>query len=310
MELYKKYRPTDLSEVVGQPDAVRVLTDMVKRRDVPHTILFSGPSGVGKTTIARILKEDIGCGDQDFKEINAADTRGIDDVRNIREFMGLAPMSGRCRVYLVDECHNLTKDAQTAALKMLEDTPRHVYFMLATTEPGKLLPTIRTRSTHLELKPVGVADMQTLVKRVAKAENFVMSDGLLDKIVEVAEGSCRKALVLLETAIAAGTDEDDQINAVKGGAHQEEAIRIARLLVAGGTKWGEMAKCLKECKELTNDGVEGLRYMVLGYAKAILLNGKQDPRCCAIIEEFGRHMFDSKTAGFVLACYAVINPPK
>ena len=133
MELYKKHRPSYLEDVFGQPEAVKVLGSMIEKDDLPHSILFTGPSGVGKTTLARILKEELECHANDFKEINCADFRGIDTIRDIRNNMNRQSLMGGPLIWLIDEAHKLTNDAQTAFLKMLEDTPKHVYFFLATT---------------------------------------------------------------------------------------------------------------------------------------------------------------------------------
>jgi len=143
VELYRKYRPTKFSQVLGQREAIATLANMGKRRAVPHCLLFTGPSGVGKTTLIRILREKLGCKEHDYVEINAAEARGIDTIRDIQRRLTLSPLSGRCRVWAIDECHRLTTDAQSALLKILEDTPPTAYFMLATTEPNKLLTTER-----------------------------------------------------------------------------------------------------------------------------------------------------------------------
>src|SRR5687768_10085551 len=122
--LYKKHRPKTLKGIVGQDGAVASLQKMIDRNLIPHAILFTGDSGVGKTTIARILKDHLECGDPDFIEVNAADSKGIDMVRDIRSRAGLSPMAGPCRVWLIDEAHKLTTDAQNCILKILEDGPR------------------------------------------------------------------------------------------------------------------------------------------------------------------------------------------
>src|SRR5690606_3369465 len=109
--------------------------------DIPHAMLFTGPSGCGKTTLARILRVKLRCSDNDFQEINAADFRGIDSIRSMRQQVGAAPLGGDSRIWLIDEAHSMTADAQNAFLKLLEDTPRHVYFFLATTDPQKLKKT-------------------------------------------------------------------------------------------------------------------------------------------------------------------------
>jgi len=147
-----------------------MLAQMVKRNKVPHTLLFSGPPGCGKTTLARILRKKLNCGKYDFSEVNCADFRGIDMVRDIRSHLQQAPISGDCRVWLIDEAHKLSNDAQNAFLKMLEDTPNHVYFFLATTNPQKLLKTIRTRCTEVVVKSLGDKNMEELIDDVIVGE--------------------------------------------------------------------------------------------------------------------------------------------
>ena len=137
-ELYKKHRPKTLARVVGNKSTVEALRSMLEARTLPHTLLFHGPSGTGKTTLARIVKNELGCLPTDFHEHNSSDFRGIDFIRELRSKVNLAA-AGPCRVWIIDECHQLTRDAQNAALKILEDTPSHVYFFLCTTDPQKLI---------------------------------------------------------------------------------------------------------------------------------------------------------------------------
>ena len=151
-ELYKKHRPKNLKRVFGQSVAIGTLKPLIEAKQVPHSLLLTGPSGCGKTTLARILVKELKCAKADFMEVNCADFRGIDTVRDIRTRMMQAPIGGDCRVWLIDEAHMLTSAAQTAFLKMLEDTPDHIYFFLATTHPQKLLKTIKTRCTEIKLK--------------------------------------------------------------------------------------------------------------------------------------------------------------
>ena len=140
-----KYRPKRLADFLGNTETVQALRALMEREEMPHTILFTGPSGTGKTTLARIVARRLQCSEHDLQELNTADFRGIDTIRDVVRNMALCPMSGSCRVWILDEVHQLSKDAQHALLKALEDTPKHVYFLLATTDPAKLLPTIRTR---------------------------------------------------------------------------------------------------------------------------------------------------------------------
>ena len=205
---------------------------------------------------------------------------------------------------VVHNCHKLTGDAQTALLKMLEDTPSHAYFILATTDPQKLNPTIRTRATEIVLKSLDRVMMNSLLKDVMGKEGTKLSKDVVDKIVQSAEGSPRKALVILNQVMGLEMEED-QLGAAGVAEASPNAIKIARLLMDPRTKWPEMAAVLKEIDE----DAEGLRYMVLGYAQSVMLGGgKAAERAYQIVLGFQYNFFDSKRAGLVAACYGVLVP--
>ena len=305
-ELYKKYRPTKLSEIAGNNDALAVLRGFARRRAVPHCLLLTGPSGCGKTTLARILRRKLRCGDHDFKELNTADFRGIDMVREIRSQVGLSPMDGETRVWLLDECHQLSMSASQAFLKLLEDTPLHVYFMLATTEPQKLLRTIRTRATEIGVKPLGGPDMGALLGRVADAEGFELFEDVRDKIVDAADGSPRKALVLLN-AVIGEPDEERQLAMVAGGVAEREAIEIARALMNPRSTWADVSRVLKGIEGL-DEAAEGIRYLVLAYMSTVSLNNsRQASRACDVIELFSEPFWNTKRAGLIAACHEAVS---
>jgi len=272
------------------------------KKGLPHALLFTGPSGCGKTTLARVLKNKLRCSDHDFKEMNCADFRGIDMVRDIRASVNLAPMNGECRIWLIDECHELTKNAQNAFLKLLEDTPRHVYFFLATTDPGKLLKTIITRCSQIKVALVPDRELSKHLETIIKAETKTVPGDVLEKIVETAEGSVRKALVLLDQVI--GMDnEKEQLSVIQRAEAEREGIAVARALMNPRIRWPEMAKVLKE----TTEEPETIRWIVLGYMRSVLLGGgKLAPRAAGIIEEFSEPFYNSKAAGLTFACYSII----
>ncbi len=304
VELYKQYRPTTFKQVLGQPEAVKILEDLVKRKKVPHALLLTGGSGVGKTTIARILQDKLDCSDSDFFELNAADTKGIDTIRDIRQSMGYTPMQGSSRIWYVDECAKLTSDAQTCLLKMLEDTPSHVYFILSTTDPQKVIKTIHTRCTEIKLSSLTPKDIEDLLVSVSTKEKTKVPQEVIDRIVEVAEGSARKALVILHQVIGLKT-EQEQLDAVQNSESRQQAIEIARALLNPATRWPAMAKILKEVD--TSDP-EGIRYLVLAYASNVMLGGGGNllDRAYLIICAFEGNFYDSKKAGLVRACWEVI----
>jgi DNA polymerase-3 subunit gamma/tau len=275
------------------------------KHGMPHTLLFTGPSGCGKTTFARILQKKLNCSDQDFSEINCADMRGIDTIRSIRQRIGLAPIAGTSRIWLIDEAHRLTGEAQDAALKLLEDTPNHVYFILCTTNPNKLAKTIITRCTEIRVQQLGTAALKTLLNSVLAAEKKTLDEDVADHITEAADGCARKALVLLEQVVDLPTAEQ-QVDAILKADSKRQSIEIARALIDKNTNWAKMAKILKGCDELDNDA-EGLRWMVMAYANTILLSGGQSAgRAYLIIQTFRDHLFDSKKYGFISNCFDVI----
>ena len=304
MSLYHKYRPKSFKEIVGQPEAVRILQSKLKG-DFPHAVLFTGPSGCGKTTLARILRTKLNCSDADFIEVNAADARGIEEIRSIATRMRLAPMyKNGCRVWIIDECHQLTSDAQSVLLKMLEDTPSHVYFMLATTDPQKLKKTIMTRCTEIKVRALATKELQELLQKVIKDEPLEHIGGdTVDKICEFAEGSPRKALVLLD-AVAEISDQEEQLEALEKSEAKSESISLCRVLFNPKAGWKDAAQILATLEAEP----EQLRHAVLGYASAIMLKGggKMLGRAAKVINVFQHNLFDSKKPGLILACYEVM----
>lgn len=258
----------------------------------------------GKTTAARILRNKLKCGDSDFVELNTADFRGIDMVRDIRSRMGLAPLNGEVRIWLIDEAGKLTSDAQDALLKMLEDTPSHVYFMLATTDPQKLKITIKTRCTEIKVRSLTADEIGTLLARVAGEEGISLHEDVAKKIADIVDGSARKALVLLHQVRGIAGPEG-QLSVLASSDGGVQAIELARALMSGKTNWKTVADILKKLREMDADGAEGIRWMILGYATSVLLSSGV-PTAALMVECFEKNFFDSKYAGLARACYDVV----
>lgn len=303
MSLYHDERPQSFKDLVGQKAAVtalkRAFADVSK---APHCILLTGGSGTGKTTTARLLQKRLNCHKSCYNELNCADARGIEDIRRIRSQMTRKPMGGDCHIWVIDECHQLTKDAQNAALKMFEDTPKHVYFILCTTDPHKLLKTIKTRCTEFRFQNVRVADLRALAEKTATKYEKEVDEAVLDKLAELAAGSPRKALVLLEQVW--NSDDVDEQLAILGNM-EEDAFTLARALISPGCKWGDV-KSLLEALQKKEENPEGLRRMILGYCSSVMIGGKgMAGRAYAIANVFSEHFYDTGFPGLVRACWEV-----
>lgn len=306
VELYRKHRPGIFKHVFGQDEAVKQLTQLIAANKLPHVLLFSGPSGTGKTTLARILKKKLDCGDSDYQEVNAAESRGIDTIREIQSRMSLSPWGGSCRIWLFDECHKLTSDAQTALLKTLEDTPRHVYFFLCTTDPEKLLKTIRSRCTRINLSQLDPKSLKAILTHVHKKEGIEeVSDKVLDRIVEVADGSAREALVQLHKALSQET-EQEQLEAVQRSGTVRAAFDIVKaLLWDKRARWADLATIISGIAD--GENWEGVRQLIMSVAsKEVLKAGNNADWAQNVLIEFeDKPWFNSGRAGLVKCCYEV-----
>ena len=203
--LYRTYRPSKWSEVIGQDPIVEALKETVAGKRLAHAYLFSGSRGTGKTTVARILAREAGAADEDIYEIDAASNRGIDDIRQLREHVSVMPFSSPVKVYIIDEVHMLSKDAWNALLKTLEEPPKHVIFILATTELDKVPETIVSRCQTFTFKKPGREVLRKQVLMVAKKENYNLDPGAADLIALLGDGSFRDALGMLEKVMSALT---------------------------------------------------------------------------------------------------------
>jgi DNA polymerase-3 subunit gamma/tau len=289
--LYRKYRPQDFDEVVGQEAVVRTLRNAIERDQVRQAYLFAGPRGTGKTSLARILAKSLNCEQGptvspdktcnscrtiaagtslDVIEMDAASQRGIDDIREIREHVILQPVEGRFKVYILDEAHQLTDAAWNALLKLIEEPPPHLVFVFCTTELSKVLPTVRSRcQTFLFARP-RLAELTKLLRRVADGEQIDVPDAALSLVARSARGSFRDAVSTLDQ-LAAATDGQITVQGVLQllGAVEEEALfRICDLIVDRDTAGllsfvEELAEQGQDLSRLVTDLLEHLRCLLL-----------------------------------------------
>lgn len=221
--LYRKYRPQSFSEIIGQEHIVQTLTNSISGKSISHAYLFTGPRGSGKTTIARLFAKAINCQDttsfepcnkcnscleimqsksMDLVEIDAASHTGVDDVRELIEGIKFTPISSKYKIFIIDECHQLSKSAFNALLKTLEEPPSHAIFILATTEVHKMLPTIISRCQRFDFKRLQITEIIKKLEFISKKENIKFEDSALSLIALNARGSFRDAESLLDECIS------------------------------------------------------------------------------------------------------------
>jgi len=223
--LYRKYRPQNFEEIIGQSHVVQTLTNAIISSSVSHAYLFSGPKGSGKTTAARVLAKAINCENRkenqfepcgkcpscleivggnamDLIEIDAASHRGIDDIRELRDGIRFAPVKSKYKVFIIDECHQLSKDAVNALLKTLEEPPAHAVFILATTEIHKMIPTIISRCQRFDFKRLQTSDIIKKLEYISEKEGIKFDKSALSLIALNARGSFRDAESLLDECLS------------------------------------------------------------------------------------------------------------
>jgi DNA polymerase III subunit gamma/tau len=306
---YQKYRPDSFDDLVGNEAAINAFKKSLTKKNHSHVYLLSGPPGTGKTTIARIAATLLGAEDMDVREINTSSARGIETAREIIQQLRMMPSDGDSIVYILDECHKFTNDMQNALLKPLEDCPEHVYFFLCTTEPNKLIKAIKSRCTEIKTTPLSDDEISLVLKRVIKLEKLDIEKDIITEIAERSEGSSRNALVMLEQIANAETKKDIKIILdSKGSEDDPDTIELCRALLNDRSDWGTIAKILKKLKEAGKlDDSESVRYMVLGYANAVLLNGRMTPRAALMLEAFSENTYNTGKFGITLACINVIS---
>jgi DNA polymerase III subunit gamma/tau len=289
--LYRKYRPQDFDEVVGQEAVVRTLRNAIESDQVRQAYLFAGPRGTGKTSLARILAKALNCAQGptptpdktchscvaiangtslDVVEMDAASQRGIDDIREIRERVVLQPVEGRYKVYIIDEAHQLTDAAFNALLKLIEEPPPHLVFVFCTTDLAKMLPTVRSRCQTFVFSRPRLPDLIRKLRRIADTEQIDVPDAALALIARGARGAYRDAESTLDQ-LAAATGGQISVQAVLDvlGTVEEEALfRLCDLVVdrdtAGALQFlEELSEQGQDLGRLVTDLLEHLRQLLL-----------------------------------------------
>ena len=231
--LYRKYRPTNFSSIVGQDVIVDILKNSIINNKVSHAYLFTGPRGTGKTSTAKILAHAVNClnftydicgecsicksldlNDNDIVEIDAASNNGVDEIRSLRDNVNLMPAFCKYKIYIIDEVHMLSTGAFNALLKTLEEPPSHVIFILATTEPNKIPLTILSRCQRFDFNKINMNDLVSRLKYIVNEEGRVVSDDILEQIAKISDGGLRDAINLLDQVLSL-PDENINIDEVE-----------------------------------------------------------------------------------------------
>ena len=257
--LYRKYRPTSLSEVVGQSQVTKTLESSLEKGKISHSYLFTGPRGCGKTSVARIFAHEINGFKYeledfypDILEIDAASNTGVDNIRELRERAAIAPTEGKYKVYIIDEVHMLSKSAFNALLKTLEEPPAHVVFIMATTDVYKVPITIKSRSQIYEFQLAEPSVMHEHLKTIAKAEGIKINDEALEIIVRRGGGSFRDSISLLDQ-ISTIADGEITASLISSSLGLPEQTKIMNLLEAYRTS--NLSEISASLKTLLNSGV-------------------------------------------------------
>lgn len=259
LALYRKYRPTRLGDVIGQPQVTDILQVMADKRAFAQSYLFTGQRGTGKTTVARILAhlindtpydDAVDSGDVDIIEIDAASNNGVDDVREIRDGVNLAPMNSSHKVYIIDEFHMLSKAAFNALLKTIEEPPSYVVFILATTELQKVPATILSRVQRFQFRPVDCAILTKYLRMIAGKESIKANDEALRLIARAGGGSVRDSITLLDQLSGGGEITSRMVMDVLGLVPDEKLRVLIEALDAGDAR-----RAVALTRETIGDGI-------------------------------------------------------
>lgn len=239
--LYRKYRPQNFNDVVGQENAVALVSGAVSSGTPSHAYLFIGSRGLGKTTLARIFARDIGCQGTDLYEMDGASRRKIDDIREVIESVKTLPMQSKYKVYIIDEVHMLTNEAFNALLKTLEEPPKHAIFILATTDDHKIPQTIRSRCQVVNFQVPTLAVLTKYILGIAKKENVKITNDAAAVLAYLADGSYRDACGRLEEAIihSDGKEITEDTLGITSGIPQKKLLQhiIQALTLPAGNEY-------------------------------------------------------------------------
>ena len=309
-DLYHKYRPRRFGEVSGHKEIIKSIKQAVVAEEPAQAFLLTGDSGTGKTTTARIMALALNCEQlskegepclkcasclaittgkcTDLIEVNAADHRGIGDIRALCQSMPMMPLQLKTKVFILDEAHQLTNDAQSSLLKELEEAPSHVFIILCSTHPKKIIPTIKTRCQKFTFSTLSRREMLHLLEEVATLEGQDFPKKVYEAVVDSSGGSPRNGLVKLQQVFQLGSKNLSEILKLLSGEEQKDPniIKICFELDSGYPKWATLSKLYNECKHM---GPGAIGMVIAGYYRNRLLKAKDantGAHCANILQEF------------------------
>lgn len=287
-DLHVAYRPTDFDEVCGQREVVASLKAVLKK-NANHSFLFHGPSGVGKTTLARILAAKLGCDPSNLVEVDAASHTGIDAMRDLTASMQYRPVgTTSTRVYIIDEAHALSRQAWQSLLKSVEEPPSHCYWVFCTTEPTKVPETIRNRCLVYKLNAVRTDDIFELLSDVNESEEMEVPEDVLNICAKHASGSPRLALTALSKVRGCASRKEAAALLAEVLEGDDAVLELCRGLASGKLDW---KRAMKLVGDIGDVAPESVRLQVTGYFSKVAAgaaSARAAGAALAVLEAFGQ----------------------
>lgn len=302
MSFHIKYRPDNFENYQGNEEIIESLQKQLDNNNRSHCYLFCGDRGCGKTTLARIYAKKLDC--EDIIEINSGNNRGIDTARDLIQAINFKSLTGKPKMYILDEVHRTTRDFQEAMLKPLEDTPEHVYFILCTTDPEKLIKTIRDRCECYELQKLNYKELTRLLTKISNNEKIKPNREIIKAIAQSCESN-RQALIKFEQVIHIDNIEKAKKIIKSISDDDSTVIELCRLLLTAD--WKIIKEIVKKM-DINNNNIESIRIAIINYMSNVLLNAskvEQGTKASVIIDNLEQPFYNSGKGGFVNALFSL-----